>query len=374
MSNTKLVALMVLMIVLIAGAAIAGDMTVYGKLHLSTDFMNNSEDSQLRLSSNTSRFGLKGASEMNEDFTLIWQFENAINMAQKDFTFTGIANRNSYIGFKHEYGSILFGIHDTPFKTLGRKATFFFDELGDFRQATMGWDKRLEEIVMFTTKNYEGFTASAMYQFDQNALGELEAANTMSFNGMYKKDEFFIGAALEMMTIGNYGMAGDWDEDAATADTWADGAYFDDEDVLIGTPYVPEAPMGLRFGFGYTTDAFGVRGLFQTLSNVDGVKDASATTFGGEGKYNVNADYAVKAAYYMADPNTDADDDEYALFAAGVDRHFGKSQYLYLQYAMIMNGDASGASLGGVAHGNVIAPSAVGESPTGISFGMVKVW
>ena len=373
MSHAKLTTLMVLTVVLIAGSAIAGDYTVYGKLHLSTDMVNDSEDSQIRLSSNTSRFGFKGDAAMNDDFTLIWQFENAINLAQKDMSFTGIANRNSFIGFKHEYGTLLFGIHDTPFKTLGRKSTFFFDELGDHRAVTMGWDQRLQDIVMFTTKNYEGLQFSAMYQMDQNDLAASEMASAFSFSGMYKKDALFLGVALEMYTKGNYGMDADWDNDPATEDTWMVG-YYDDVAEEYVPMYEPEAPMGIRAGLGYDADMFAVRGFFQTISNKGGVKDASAMTFGGEAKYMMNDDYAGKAAFYMADPNTDMDNDEYNLVSVGLDRMFGKSQWVYLQYAMVMNGDASAAALGGSWHGNTIAPSAMGESPFGISAGVVKKW
>ena len=373
MSHAKLTTLMVLMITLIAGAALAGgDYTIYGKLHLSVDMMNDTEDSQIRLSSNTSRFGVKGASEMNDDWSLFWKFESAINMAQKS-GFTGLANRNTYIGMKHEYGSILFGIHDTPFKTVGRKSTFFFDSLGDHRTVTMGWDQRLEDIVMFTTKNYEGLQFSFMYQFDQNGIGSLEAANAISASGMYKKDGLFVGASIETYTVGNYGMAADWDNDAGTEDTWGVGTY-DDGAGTYTLLYEPEAPMGIRAGAGYNADAFAVRGFFQTLSNVGGMKDLSATTMGGEAKYMVNDDYAGKVAFYMADPNTDADDDEFNLLAFGLDRMFGKSQWVYLQYAMVMNGDASAAKLGGGWHGNDISPVAAGEAPFGISAGVVKVW
>lgn len=376
MSHTKLISLLVLLITVISGATFAGgDYTVYGKLHLSVDMMNDTEDSQVRLSSNTSRFGIKGAGEMNDELSLIWQFENAINLARKDdedFTFTGLANRNTYIGFKHEYGTMLFGIHDTPFRTLGRQSTFFFDSLGDHRTVTMGMDQRLEEIVMFTTKDYEGFQMVAMYQFDQNEYYDSEMASTFDLSAMYKKDNFFVGGAMDMATKGNYGMDGDWDNDPATEDTWAVGTV---DTNVYNLDYEPESPMALRFGFGYNADEFGVRGLFQTISNKGGVKDLSAMTFGGEAKYSLNADYALKGSYYMADPNTDLDDDEYGLLALGLDRNFGKSQSVYLQYAMVMNGNASEAPLGDTSwHGNSISPYAAGEAPFGISFGMVKKW
>lgn len=367
MSHAKLTTLMVLMVALIAGTAFAGDYTVYGKLHLSTDFMNDTEDSQIRLSNNTSRFGMKGASEMNEDFTLVWQFENAINLAQKDFTFTGIANRNSYIGFKHEIGTLLFGIHDTPFKTLGRKSTFFFDSLGDHRTVTMSMDQRLQEIVMFKSKNYDGLQFNAMFQYDSNDLGALEAANIIDLSAYYTADEFFIGAAMDMATMGNYGQAYDTTGDGEM-DTW--GFYDADADVYMES----ESQMAFRGGFGYNAEEFALRALFQTISNKGGMKDYSAMTFGGEAKYAMNADYALKGAFYMADPNTDLDDDEYNLLAFGLDRMFGKSQWIYVQYAMVMNGDAQNAKLGGGWHGNDITAVEAGESPFGISVGVAKKW
>ncbi len=214
MFNAKLITMMVLMIALITGSALAGDYQVYGKIHLSTNFMSDSDESQIVMASNSSRFGVKGDSELNEDFSMFWKFENGINIAQKGNN--TLATRNSYVGIKHELGSVLFGIHDTPYKTLGRKTTFFYDEIGDARQTMMGWDQRLEDVIMFSTKNFDGFTANAMYQLDQNGLGALEAANTLSANLMYKKDAFFFGAALEMVTMGNYGAAGDYDLDADT--------------------------------------------------------------------------------------------------------------------------------------------------------------
>ena len=50
---------------------------------MSLEMLNNSQDSQLAVSSNGSRFGLKGTKELNEKFTMIWQFEQKIDLGQK---------------------------------------------------------------------------------------------------------------------------------------------------------------------------------------------------------------------------------------------------------------------------------------------------
>ena len=183
MSNVKLITLMVLMVTLITGSALAGgDFKVYGKLHSSMNMLNNGDESQIGMTSNTSRFGIKGAQELNDDFSFIWKFESKLNMT--DGSGTTLAQRNSYVGSQHaKAGKFLVGTHDTPFKTLGRKVEMFSDELGDFRMLTsrsqlasvpMGymseggidvylaspetkWDNRLNEIVAWVSPNWDGF-------------------------------------------------------------------------------------------------------------------------------------------------------------------------------------------------------------------------
>ena len=50
--------------------------------------------------------------------------------------------------------------------------------------------------------------------------------------------------AIEMMTAGNYGMAADWDNDAATEDTWGVGTYDEGADTYT-LLYEPEAANAL---------------------------------------------------------------------------------------------------------------------------------
>lgn len=340
MFNKKMILTLVLLTALVAGAAQAGDYKVYGKLHTSVNMVSDSEDSQLRLTSNTSRFGVKGAQELNENFTFVWQFESSLNIAQKGSE--TLATRNSFIGLNGNFGTVVAGIHDTPFKTLGRKTTFFFDTVGDQRATTMGWDRRLGDVFAWVSPNWDGFSVFGAYVFDQAMLGAEEAASAFSANAMYSKDGITLGAAIENLSKGF--------------------AY--DPETEMG-----ESQMGMRFAGKYMAEKFGVSALYQSLSDVGGVADVSATTMGFEALFQFNPKFALKGSYYMADPNTDADDDDYALMAFGIDHTFAKNVGFYAQYAMMSNGDASAMGIGGNGWGTSIGASEAGESPYGFSVG-----
>lgn len=356
--------LLVMMFVMASGFAMAGEcehgFKVYGKLHTSINYLSDSEDSIIGLSSNTSRFGIRGSQELNETFTFIWQFENYINIAQ--FGANTLATRNSYIGVKGNFGKFFAGIYDTPFKLLGRKVTFFKDQIGDHRQATYGWDQRLQDVVVYATPDFDGFGAIVAYQMDQNAIGDESVnvageavsftKNAISAMAHYSLEDIFFGVAVEQWSDGNFG-------------PYTDGA---------GVLQDPESALGIRAAARYSGEQFAVSGFFQTLSNVMGEKDAKSNTMGGEVLFKAAPKWNVKGSFYMFDPCTDIDDDETNFLAFGVDHVVSKAVFFYLQYAMAMNGDATAMGLGGNGFGGSVMASAAGESPMGVSFGAVKKW
>ncbi len=350
MFTKRITALMVLVAMLVAGAAFAGDYTIYGKMHASVNYLSNGDDGQLGLTSNTSRFGIRGSTPMYNNTDMIWQFENHLNIAQKDRT--TLATRNSFIGMRGEWGTALFGIHDTPFLTIGRKATFFHDSIGDFRNTTMGWDQRLQDVAVYVSPDFDGFGFVAAYMFDQTAMAApdtVESATAVSFSAQYQTEALYLAGAMEHWSKGVTGAS-------------ASG----------GT----EAQTGLRFVAKYDFGQFAMAGLFQNISNHMGYDGVSARTMGLEAKYKMTDDYCAKGSFYMADPNTDVDDNEFNQLALGVDRKTGKNSMVYLQYATVMNGDASAKGLCKTPNGfgGSVEPHDVGESPMGISVGWVTTW
>lgn len=373
MSRTSLSILTAAAVLAAACAATAGDeFKIYGKLHMSVESHDDGEDNWLALSNNGSRFGLKGSREMNDDFGLKWQFEQAINIAQKGAE--TLATRNSYLGLTGPWGTVLYGIHDTPFKTMGSKVTFFRDEIGDFRQVTLGWDRRLQDVIMYVSPAYHGAVGRLSYQVDQTA-GQADAAKTVVSGSIdYKKDGFYAGLAFEMLSEGF--------ADAAWSDTLGVAPV---ERAVFG-----DAATGLRGGIKYMAGDVGFAALFQTLANynqgdfavnphdpeVAKANDRKAASFGGEGRYRFDARFAAKIGYYATDPDTDLDDDEFALLAFGIDHTYAKDLWFYLQYAVLLNGDATSIPLGCKCngHGKIVTPAGPGESPAGISLGIAKTF
>ncbi|MCP4572528.1 MAG: porin [bacterium] len=344
--------LITLMVMLIASAAFAGgdgmNWKFYGRLHTSIDYMSDGGDEKsFTMSSNTSRFGFKGGTELNENLGLIWQFENSFNSANGTGT---ISNRNTYVGLKGEFGQFRFGRHDTPFKTLGRKVDFFKDELGDFRSMTMGWDRRETDLIAWISPNWDGFGIFAAFQMDQADLAD-DAMTAYSAMAHYKKDEFFFGAAIEGMSEAHA---------AANPDPTLDP----DDGAVYG-----DAPMGIRVAAKYSAEQFAISALFQTLTNWTGMwvdpgggddwtyEGLDATSMGVGAVFHANETTDIKASYFMMNHDTDAEDvdgtdeDESdtvaSQFALGIDKKMAKNVTFYVQVVMVMNGDWTGSGLGG---------------------------
>ena len=350
MFNKKMILMLALLTAVVAGAANAGeagDMKVYGKLHMSVNSINDGENSALGLSSNTSRFGIKGTSEMNDTFTLIWQFEQKLNLAQKGED--TLANRNSFLGLKGTWGTALWGIHDTPYKTLGRKTTFFFDSIGDNRQVMMHVDDRTDDYIMYFTPDFSGFGIQAGYEFDQNDAASDNSATSFAGMDHYAKDAFFIGIAYE---------------------TLSKGMFSPEEDPDV------KSEKRMRFAGKYTAEKFAVALSYQMLTDYMGVENWKSSTFGGEAMFHASPEIGIKAGYYIVDPDSDEisgmTDLGASLLAVGVDYNFTKAVQLYLQYAGVMNKDNGDFHLGDYnGFGAPTDVSAAGETVSGFSFGSV---
>jgi predicted porin len=341
-----LTTLMVLALALVATSAMAGDgaWSFYGKLHTSINMIDDSANSQLGLSSNTSRIGFKGNQELNENFTFIWQIEGALNMAQKDSDWG--ANRNTFLGLKGTWGTALWGIHDTPYKTLGRKTTYFYDSIGDNRQVMFHTDDRNDDYLMYFSPDLSGFNFQLGYEFDQNDAGVDNAAT--SFAGMvsYAKNAFYVGFAYEALSKGMFYDMTDPDETGENR---------------------------MRFAGKYDAEKFGIALSYQMLTDYMGVTDWKSTTFGGDAIFHASEKFDVKAGYYVINPDTEeiaGVDWGCSLLAIGVDYNYVKNVQFYLQYAGIMNQDNGDFGLGDYnGFGAPTAVAATGETVSGFSFG-----
>ena len=361
--KTTFVMCLVSALTLMSGVALAGDFAyqVYGVAHVSTDLQNNGDESEIYVSSNASRVGFKGSLDTDNDlFTVIFQYESQADFNNNDNESAAWSSRNSYAGLKGNWGKLIWGRYDTPFKSIGRSVEFFGERIGDARNATSFdglWDRRENNMIMYATPALgEVIVVTGQYVPDQG----VEDGALFSASAVYDKDKIMAGVAFE-----NHGKAL---EDAYNA----------------AFPDSSESSTGIRVVLKYKGDKFGVAGLYQTISNAFGYEDISAQTIGLGANYLLTPMWDLKAQYYMTDPNTDADDVGASQLTVGIDYILSAQTRLYLAYATMMNEDASnffdpftqgphGQSIPLADTSDPGSPD-VGLSPYGVSVGLSVAW
>lgn len=310
---------------------------IYGKLHASTDYLDDGEDNSLYVSSNSSRLGFKGGVNL-EQLELIWQIESLVNLDESGST---LATRNSYVGLSNEAaGTIFWGRHDTPMKTVGRKVDFFGDRIGDSRNligaAGAGFNMRASNLITYITPDLSGVTATIAYGAEEGT----DKGDLVSGSLTYKQGGLYLGAAAEQHN-----------------EAWGESG--------------EEAETGLRLAAKYAMEEVAIGGLYEVLQDTDGVSGADRNTGGLGIAYTPGGcDATLKGQWYMTDGIDGMDDTETNMFVVGVDYALADSTTLYLVYAIADNEDAASTGVSGGGHGDTVTPVA-GKDPYGIGLGII---
>ncbi len=304
-------------------APVFADATLYGQLHASFDVLDadGGVDSKTTVSSNSSRIGVKGSTDLSNGLKAIykaeWGMETGGADGSQDYKFK---NRNQVIGVAGGFGAVLIGRHDTPMKIVGRKADLFWSaQLGQNRSlvnvkrdGVSGLDLRANNVVAYQSPKMGGFQALAAYVTD---IGGNADDNAFSVNGIYKAGPLMVGAAYEAR------------DTAQTATTETDAFR------LMGS---------YKFGQAKVVAFY----QNQDVSNsTTGVTTADEDVYGLGASYKISPAGTVKGQYYKLEE--DVSNTERDLVALGYDHSLGKSTAVYAQYA-IVSGD--GAKIGGSGH------------------------
>lgn len=124
---------------------------IYGRALLTLDRWDRESDTpaaefrEWQLNSNNSRLGLRGEAELNPGLALIYQMEFGVAIDGDGSTFS---TRNSFVGLRGAYGSILAGKYDTPTKLIQDNIDQFDNLPGDIKSIFEG-DNRLNDVVFY---------------------------------------------------------------------------------------------------------------------------------------------------------------------------------------------------------------------------------
>lgn len=172
--------------------------TFYGRLNL-TEVMNKPQhgDSDPDMVSNASRLGILGAIPLREGLELIYQVEYQVDPVHGKFDSDLTKQRNSFVGIKGGFGTLLIGKHDTPTKLAQNRIDLYNDLNGDITTLVVG-ENRPNDTVLYTSPEFGGgFTASFAAVFDGlDGLGERLSKRTSS-SLTYTKGSFYAGLGLD---------------------------------------------------------------------------------------------------------------------------------------------------------------------------------
>nr|WP_296748271.1 porin [Thioalkalivibrio sp.] len=314
--------------------AAAAEWTVYGRAHLSADFLDDGADySEFNISSNSSRLGFKGEREFRQNLTGMFQIEQEIFF---DDAGTEFATRDTFAGLKGDWGMLRVGKFDTPFKRARGPANFFGDQLGDLRNVartrTYGrFDERFRNSLHYRSPSLSGFVWDIQYSPERTDRTTTEGSDTdgVSTSIGFRQGGLNLAVAYEKQF---------------------DGA---------------EDPDGFRLAASYRViPALNVGALYQVTESTAGDE---GTVFGIGGQYRINPEMFLNAHYFMLDG--DLNETDASLFAIGLEYRVDSALRFYGNIGAVSNDDNAALTPWGA--GRSATPGgAAGETAKGISFGM----
>ncbi len=270
-------------------------------------------------------------------------------------------------------GTLIAGIHDTPYKIATRDYDLFKDGAADNRSILGGaglHDARLSNVVAYISPAFSGVTLAIA----TSAGSEVPTVNSTkgdawSFAALYAEGPFTANFAYQEIKIGSTGTG-----------TLAAGGFAAPKNLIDGVAYtvgLNDETTAWKLGGGYTYDAFNINAVYEKLTykvggNID-ILDQSNWYLSG--KYNVTASEIIKAAYAKAGSQaglagvvpTSANGAH--QFTIGYDHKLSKQSTLYALYSKLTNDSNADYTFNqGTSSGN--ANGGVGSDPSVFSLGL----
>jgi predicted porin len=220
--NKKLVAVAVagLLAAPLAAQAQTANVTLYGRLNITMEAVNGQQPqvestpvgkdvnrTVYRLSSNSSRLGVKGSESLGGGLSAIFQIESSINGDSGGGT---LAGRETFVGLQGTWGTFKMGnflapyddIHpifgNVPTLTTSILSTAALWAQGYAGQPTAGgFDDRIQNSVRYDTPNMSGFTGSFQYGGYAPTPGANPHAGVWTAGGFYNNGPLQLGVAYE---------------------------------------------------------------------------------------------------------------------------------------------------------------------------------
>ena len=389
-----------LLMAAVGAALVAGPMlsahaaaTLYGRLHMSADMLDNDDMTQGYIASNSSRFGIKGDEDLGTGLKAIYQVEQSFSADEG--TGGTLASRNTFAGLAGDWGTFKIGRHDTPYKELGYRFNRFIEQVGDARNmygttsicavadsATTttsgayiacdqraGFDARADNMLRYDSPKFGGAQVSVLYSnnnADAAAFTSGTAAGLTGGPSTTGDDSGTAGRSLASMTA-----------------TWSTGPMFlglgyeTHDKATTGAAGEADSETGIRFTGDYTFNDFTVGLIYEMISDIDGVSDLDRTVWGLAAAYKMGNNtfkaHWLDSGDLDCPSGLDCSGTDTSMIAIGVDHAFSKTTLVYLDYAIAEAGDNAVVDVanGYTGHGEQNTPVKLGGTNSGLSLGLM---
>lgn len=318
----KLIAIVVGAATVMPALALA-DVTVYGRAHISADFLDDgAKYSETNLSSNSSRLGFKGDHQISPDLKAFFQIEQQINFTTGNSKGGNeFATRDTFVGLGGNFGALQVGRFDSPFKTARGPFNLFGDQVGDMnnlaRVTDGGLDNRYDNTIQYTTPTFSGFTGKVAYSMYKGQSINITDTQNNEDSDAFSMSLSYAAGPLEASL----------------------GYEKVEEDTSKG-----EADSFRAAGAYKITDTFKLVGFYQT-TEFDGDRattsiERDAGTFdvyGLGGEFAIAKNTALKATWMTH--SSDAKKSDADMWVIGIEHKLDKAVRVYANYAVVDNDD-----------------------------------
>ncbi len=346
--NKKIIAAAIAATFVAPVAMAENNVTVYGKIKQSVDFVDMGQSDNVQINDQASRLGFKGSEDLGNGLKGIFQielsvaisksknefagtgFSNTVNGAIDKSENTGVGGRNAFVGLAGDFGTVLVGRHDHPMKMSTGSLDYFADSQGDYNNAYGGdlVDLRGDGVIAYVSPNFSGFSfAGAIVPGENNDADGISDAYSVA--GWYKNGGLFASVAYE-----------DGDSDMDSLDNVAG----------VGADYNQT-----RVGLGYGMDAWAVNVVwaqYEIDPDVAGGSSVEPETFVISGKYTMGNN-VIKAKYF--DTDNDGLVEDVDGFAIGLEHNFSKRTQAQLMYVSSSQDDSAPGLDDNVADGDIFS-------------------
>lgn len=343
-----------------APALALAEVTVYGQAHVSMDSHSGNGGTTatgtqdgMQITSNSSRLGFKGATELSNGMKALFQYEASVAAGTTGGSiFDG--TRDTFVGLGGGFGTILVGRLPLTNQYL-YDVNFFADQVGDVGNLAVVGNivgGRVSRALAYAAPSMGGVSVLvAFVPNTQESVGTGQAVankqSSFTLRGSYSGGP--ISAALSYQSIGVAGVAAGLLQDAKLTVTSVSATY--------------------DFGMGKAGVQYTGNGANSAANN--GGASTTQNTITAGASFKLSDAGAVKAQITKTASSTSTAKDGATMIAVGYDHSMDKSTTVYAALAKVTNDTNASFSASGWGHGGVGGPAVADKDPSAVSVGVV---